>query len=286
MTPRLLSTSILIGLLVLSGGCSTSGSDAVQPSTATATASSVVLTADRLVGRWGVEADVAERRGVPWVQLDVDGTFTGFDGCNQVAGRWTLDETASTVASDVRVTTLKACPQRLSVLLDVLSLDGTGLAYRLADGGSGTMERSARPTVVMFLIRSGSLQSVDALLRPPGPDRTPQQRAVAGVTALLATDESGGRFSSLWGRTCGLATGVESVEPPDGDGSPAVVRLTGEGGQLCDLTRRATTLRQQQLAWTVVTNLGIDPATPVRVIGARGKALFDDVTPEPAYVVR
>lgn len=242
------------------------------------------MTAERLLGRWGADPDTAQRRGEPWVRFAHDGTLTGSDGCNRVAGRWMLDRDGTTVRSDVRLASYVACPSRPRVLLDRLTFDGADLTYQRERAGPGAMTKSAAPQIVMYLIESGS-----GSLRPvpipvePADASTLRQRAAAGVAALLAAAESGERYSSLWGRMCGLGTGVESVEPPS-EGRPVVVRLTGEGGALCDLSRGALVLREQQLAWTVVTNLDVDPGTSVRVLGPRGDRHLSDVVPDAAHL--
>lgn len=301
MTLRLLAAAVTCGLLGLAG-CSGSGSDASSvvdiPIASTLTTADVPdvaevpevdLTQDGLLGLWGVDAgtDLAERPRVPWVRFDHDGTFGGSDGCNQVGGRWTFDESAAVVTVDVRQTTLIACPGRDAVRLEKLTFDGEGLVYRREDGKTGTMAASTGPEVPMFVIESSTdrLASVPAPLYPSTPVRTPQERALAAVEALLAAKESGDRFSSLWGEVCGLGTGVDSIEQADA-AAPVIVRLSGEGGALCDLTRRGGELRRQQLAWTVVTNLGVPESTAVRLLGPSGVALDADTTPDPAYLAR
>lgn len=285
--PRLLLVSLAVAVaLAAVSGCSSSGIDAVQPpvDTSAPTVAQPVMTAERLLGRWGADPDTAERLRVPWLRFAHDGTLTGSDGCNAVAGRWTLDRDGTTVRSDVRLVSYAACPLRPRILLDRLTFDGSDLTYQREGADPGTMKESAAPEIVMYLIESSShsLRPVPVPVEPADAS-TPRQRAVAGVAALLAADESGDRFASFWGRMCGLATGVESVGPPT-HGAPVIVRLMGEGGGLCDLTRPANVLREQQLAWTVAANLGVDPAPRVRVLGPDGKTLFSDLAADRSYV--
>lgn len=249
--------------------------------------SAVVVTESQLLGRWGADPRTAQERHLPSLRFDADGRMAGFDGCNEVSGTWKLDPGTRTVRVDKHLASLVACPKLEQARLETLTFDGTTLTYILPSGKTKTMTAAKKKNlVVMFPIgvKSGRLEVVPAPLHPGTSSRTPEARAVAGVKALMAVEEDkGAKYSNLWGKPCGLGTGVRSVESLTAE--PVIeVTLTGQGGGLFDLTIRGSVLRSQQLAWTVVKNLGVKESTPVRVLGPDGSAVLDDVVPDRTYL--
>jgi hypothetical protein len=135
------------------------------------------------------------------------------------------------------------------------------------------------PTMYLVGVRSRLLEAVPV---PAGTDdepATPQQRALTAVDELMKVElRDGARYSSFWGTICRLGDGVTSVDLLPSE-RVVVVTFTSRAGELCDITRGGDDLRGQQLAWTVVTNLGVADTTAVRLVGPDQERLTDDIVP-------
>ena len=134
-----------VGSIVLAGGllltaCTTSdGGDTQVDVTPIATPSpAATLTDTAVLGRSCAVPRTAQERGLPWLRLDHDGRFGGYDGCNSVGGTWTLDQDGRSVTVGIRASTAVACPGR-EVDLGRLTFDGTALTYRRGDGSAGRL---------------------------------------------------------------------------------------------------------------------------------------------------
>lgn len=232
----------------------------------------------QLLGRWGADPATAQELRLPWLRFDYDGTVTGFDSCNSVGGAWELDRSARTVAVDIRGTTSVACPDAIQPRLDELGFDGTALTYELRDGTSKTMVAADdEPQMYLIGARSKLLEAVPAPVYPDGKSTTPQQRAVTAVKELMKVEfTDGAKYSSFWGKICRLGDEVKSVDSLSSE-RVVLVTFARRGGELCDIVRGGDDLRSQQLAWTVVTNLGVDDTTVVRLVGPDQKPLADDI---------
>ena len=146
--------------------------------------------------------------------------------------------------------------------------------------------RSAGITVPMYLLRDGALVAVPAPVDVSIEHGSPTRRAAAAMEALMAVKpRQESPYQNLWGRLCRLGTGVRSVEHVAAR-HLVVVRLEGRAGDLCDLRTDALVLREQQLAWTVLTNLGLDATTSVRVLGPDGRRVTGppDVVPDASLL--
>jgi hypothetical protein len=156
------------------------------------------------------------------------------------------------------------------------------LLVALLAGCSSSDSDSDRSNLPIYLIGVES-ERLEVVTRAVPTERTgtPREKAVAAVEALFSADENGKDQSSLWGTMCGLATAVKSIEPPSST-SPIVVTLTGHGAAACDISEEGYNLRIQQMAWTVVKNLGVADTSVLRVEGS--SFVWDSVTPDAAYL--
>jgi len=233
---------------------------------------------------WGADPATAQERGAAWIRFDYDGDFAGFDGCNSVGGGWVLDADRRVVTARARASRAVACPTRDEASFARMTFDGTSLEYSLG-GRAGTMRAGTRVPVTMFLVDNGTNRLV-AVPPPTWPSldvRTPRARTRVAIEALLAgKPEKGRTYSTYWGTFCGPGDGVESIRSSS---TAVVVTLTGSGGATCDLSAEGYALQHQQLAWTVVENLGVDPRTPVRLVSASGLELWgEDVVADRSYL--
>ncbi|WP_394554044.1 META domain-containing protein [Agromyces sp. MMS24-JH15] len=93
-----------------------------------------------VVGTWGDPTT-----GEPYLSLAEDGTLTGSDGCNRLAGGWELDEADQIEFGDV-ASTLMACEGVDTWLsgLDVATVSGTTMTILSDDGAEiGRLERTS-----------------------------------------------------------------------------------------------------------------------------------------------
>ena len=134
---------------------------------------------------------------------------------------------------------------------------------------------------VYFVDQSGKLASVEQQLA--GADKMRSQgKAVAAVEALLTVvPEKDSKLKSHWGGPCGVGTGVESLQK---DGPLITLRVRGAAGVACDVKGAEVAQQRQQLAWTIVENLGVDPTTPVRMYGPNGAVMFNDVVADEKFL--
>lgn len=115
-----------MGLLLLSGCAGEEGDDrggSVDPT-----------------GTWGDTTDT----GAPSLELDDDGGLTGTDGCNQLTGTWTVDESDHVEFHDVASTRM-ACADVdtwLAGLSQATIADDTMTVIDQDGSEIGTLERS------------------------------------------------------------------------------------------------------------------------------------------------
>lgn len=143
--------------------------------------------------------------------------------------------------------------------------DGSGAASA-SDGGN---------TVKVFMVdKDGKLVGVEKEVAGAEQMRS-QGRALAAVKALVSTttakDESP---LSHWGGRCAAGAMVEGLEE---EGRVISVRVNGPAGVMCARTGAELTQQRQQLAWTVIANMGADPGTPVRLYGPNRGVMWEDV---------
>ncbi|KRC65252.1 hypothetical protein ASE12_11055 [Aeromicrobium sp. Root236] len=270
-------------LVLLLGGC-TLGSDGPSPTHATPSDAGPSVTERQLLGTWGATPKTARGPNTPYIRFNYDGTFAGYDGCNSVGGTWALDPAPATVTAKVESSTLVGCPRNRVVSFTGMRVDGTALSYTV-DGKTKTMQRRTETPATMFLVDNDTdqLVAVPAPIWPSLDVRTPRARTAAAIEALMAGEPMKGRtYSTYWGTFCRRGTGVKSIEQTS---ARVTVTLTGSGGALCDLSAEGHALQRQQLAWTVVENLGIDPRTPVRLMHGRDFRMWEeDVVADRAYL--
>lgn len=142
-------------------------------------------------------------------------------------------------------------------------------------GDAGGAEEPEGTTVQVFMVDAdGKLAAVDQPVDGAEQMR-PQGRALAAVEALVhsETDESAGLVTH-WGGRCAAGAKVVSVEQ---ESRVVAVRVHGAAGVVCVDEGPHLVEQRQQLAWTVVENLGVDPATPVRLHGSNGGLLWKDI---------
>ena len=177
-----------------------------------------------------------------------------------------------------------------ALLILVAATGCTSSGEPTPDDGRSTTTTSAPPAPdpqgLIYLIERESRRLVGVPARVPTEDvKPPEVLAALAVEALMAKEEQGPRYDNLWNGICRVGTGVESVVSRPSV-PLVVVSLTGaRGGALCDMSPKGRELQRQQLAWTIVRNLGVDDSTTVRVQGASGSDMLEgDVTPDPTYL--
>lgn len=152
-------------------------------------------------------------------------------------------------------------------------------------GASGTEvdapERSG--TVAVYAVVDGKLVVVEHEVG--GADQMrPQGRALAAVEALvLDKAERPEGAITQWGGRCSSGAKVDQVEV---EAARVVVRVRGAAGVMCQRTGKALEQQRQQLAWTAVDNLEVDPATPVRLYGPNGGVMWEDVVADEGLLAR
>lgn len=286
MHRRLLLAAVSL-LACLTACTSSSTPDYTDEPTPTATPRP---TARQLLGHWGTGREAARDDRGPRARFDYDGKFEGQDGCNDVVGTWSFDRASGVVRVVGRITTFTACSRTSTASFDRMTLDGASLSYVMASGERKTLKSAIDLNIPMYVIdvASHKLVPVPAPLPEKFATKTSEAKAAAAVEALMDVKEgSKNTYSTLWGTVCGLGTGVRSVEVGEAsDPAGVVVTLTGDGGGQCDLTtREGYELRNQQLAWTVVHNLGVDEATAVIMRGPNGNELLDaPIVPDRAFL--
>lgn len=90
-----------------------------------------------VIGSWTATPDMG-RQGEekPWFVFERD-AFNGYDGCNWVSGRWTLDSSTGLIRLRHVFTTLRGClPERPVVRVTTMQLHGDRIQIRLI-GGAG-----------------------------------------------------------------------------------------------------------------------------------------------------
>ncbi|MET0767505.1 MAG: hypothetical protein ABWY50_07675 [Aeromicrobium sp.] len=171
----------------------------------------------------------------------------------------------------------------LLVVLSACTADTDRPSVPATSATPATAAPSGGETLPIFLVGvdSDGLERVEAPVDiSVAASGTPMRRVHAAVEAMMRVEDDDER-SNLWGRFCGLGDGVGTIET---DARRVTIVLTGEGGALCDLSQRAFELRRQQLAWTVVENLGADPATLVRVVTSGMAMPWEDTVVDRAYL--
>lgn len=165
-------------------------------------------------------------------------------------------------------------------LLSVLA----AVALLLAPAGCSSSARSGSSSLPIYLIgvESKRLEVVQREV-PTEDSETAHARAVAAVKALMEAEENGKTYSSLWGRTCGLGSGVRSIESRPSE-ARVVVTLAGQGAAACDLSQEGYDLQVQQLVWTVVTNLDVAESTSVRVMGPDDYVWVESAVADRTYL--
>jgi len=88
MMVRSLSVTAAVGLALVMAGCMSSGDAPLEE--------------DSVATTWG-----SEEEGQPHITFADDGSVSGSDGCNQLAGNWSLSD--ETIVTDNLATTMKAC---------------------------------------------------------------------------------------------------------------------------------------------------------------------------------
>lgn len=144
-----------------------------------------------------------------------------------------------------------------------------------ADAGGAGEPKGDEATVRVFMVDGdGKLVPVDQSVGGAEQLR-PQGRALAAVEALVHSEvEEAEGLVSHWGGRCAVGAKVVTVER---EAKVVAVRVHGAAGVVCVARGARLTQQRQQLAWTVVENLGVDPATPVRLYGSNGGLLWKDV---------
>ena len=62
--------------------------------------------------------------------------------------------------------------------------------------------------------------------------------------------------------------------------------MHGPAGVTCKRTGAQLEQQRQQLAWTVIDNLGVDASTPVRLIAFNDVPIWDDVVADQAMLAQ
>lgn len=145
----------------------------------------------------------------------------------------------------------------------------------LATAGCGDeqpAEAAKESGVVVYFVQDGALKPVAQESSAKVESMSPQGRAALAVKTLLQDEPAeDASHDTLWGRSCVSGASVKSLT---NNGGKITLSLGGAGSQVCTKTGAEDVLQQQQLAWTVVENFEVDPATPIKVIGPNGAAVW------------
>lgn len=149
--------------------------------------------------------------------------------------------------------------------------------------GSETDAPEGSDVVAVYAVVDGKLTVVDHEVAGAG-QMSPQGRALTALEALVldAVERPDGAITQ-WGGRCSSGAKVDQVEVKD---SRVEVRVRGAAGVICPRTGRALEQQRQQLAWTVVDNLDVDPSTPVRLYGSNGAVMWEDVVADEGLLAR
>lgn len=132
---------LLVGAL---GACTGSAVDRPEPS-ATPTVSS-----EQLLGAWGADPKTGTVQGEPWLDFRRDGKFGGYDGCNSIGGRWTLDPDTNAIRVDRVATTAVGCTPSTGMSHQGMTFDGQRITYALGNGKRKAM-LPRQPGVVVLV---------------------------------------------------------------------------------------------------------------------------------------
>ncbi|MFC6695044.1 hypothetical protein [Nocardioides daphniae] len=140
--------------------------------------------------------------------------------------------------------------------------------------GAASAEASGSSVKVFMVDDDGNLVGVEKEVDGAEQMR-PQGRALAAVKLLVSTTTAKGDSPlSHWGGRCAAGAKVEGLEE---EGRVISVRVNGPAGVMCSRSGAELTQQRQQLAWTVIENMGADPSTPVRLYGPNRAVMWEDV---------
>ena len=149
------------------------------------------------------------------------------------------------------------------------------------DGDDSSDDEKTTALSVYFVDNEGKLVPVEHEVA--GADKMSSQgRALAAVEALISeTPEKESGLKSHWGGSCGVGASVKSLQKQSG---LITLKVNGPGGVACNRKGPEELQQRQQLAWTIVENLGGAATTPVQMYTPNGAILFTDLVADESYL--
>lgn len=175
----------------------------------------------------------------------------------------------------------RAALRRGLTLASVAVLAVSAAACGSDANGEGSGEGSSTVTV-FFVDGDGMLRPVEHEVEGAEGMRA-EGRAVAAVKALVHEQPEDEALKTHWAERCAAGAKVESLAS---EGQLVTLKVHGPAGVTCKRTGAQLEQQRQQLAWTVIDNLGVDASTPVRLIAFNDAPIWDDVVADKAMLAQ